>query len=82
MSFKTHYLNGLKYIERIPAAAINLFDGDDWHIDDKVFADTYPAVYGYAMDMLEKEGEQSAEALYHNLNTLESRQGSQVSRVA
>jgi len=38
---------------------------------------SYPA-YNYAMDMLEKEGMQSAEALYHNLNTLESRPGSQL----
>lgn len=34
--------------------------------------------YKYAMEMLEKEGSQSAQGLYHNLNTLESRQGSQV----
>ena len=34
--------------------------------------------YNYAMKQLEKEGKQSAEALYHNLNTLESRAGSQV----
>ena len=32
----------------------------------------------YAIDMLEREGKQSTEALYHNLNTLESRAGSQV----
>lgn len=35
-------------------------------------------VYEYAMDMLEREGRQAAQGLYHNLNTLESRQGSQV----
>lgn len=35
-------------------------------------------VYNYAMDMLEREGKQAAQGLYHNLNTLESRQGSQV----
>ncbi|MDD4804490.1 MAG: anaerobic ribonucleoside-triphosphate reductase [Candidatus Pacebacteria bacterium] len=34
--------------------------------------------YNYAMKQLEREGRQSAEALYHNLNTLESRAGSQV----
>jgi len=38
----------------------------------------HEAVYNYAMDMLEREGKQSFEALYHNLNTLESRAGSQV----
>ena len=30
------------------------------------------------MDMLEREGKQATQGLYHNLNTLESRQGSQV----
>ena len=35
-------------------------------------------LYSYAMKQLEREGRQSAEALYHNLNTLESRAGSQV----
>ena len=34
--------------------------------------------YDFAMKQLEREGRQSAEALYHNLNTLESRAGSQV----
>ena len=34
--------------------------------------------YNYAMKQLEREGKQSAEALFHNLNTLESRAGSQV----
>jgi len=34
--------------------------------------------YNYAMKQLEREGRQSSEALFHNLNTLESRAGSQV----
>ena len=34
--------------------------------------------YDFAMKQLEREGKQSAEAFYHNLNTLESRAGSQV----
>ena len=38
----------------------------------------YPDAYNYAMKQLEREGKQSSEALYHNLNTLESRAGSQV----
>ena len=37
-----------------------------------------PDAYRYAMKQLEREGTQSAEALFHNLNTLESRAGSQV----
>ena len=38
----------------------------------------FSEAYNYAMKQLEREGKQSAEALYHNLNTLESRAGSQV----
>jgi len=37
-----------------------------------------PNAYDYAMEELDKEGTQAFESLYHNLNTLESRQGSQV----
>ena len=37
-----------------------------------------PSAYKFAIKQLEREGKQSAEALYHNLNTLESRAGSQV----
>lgn len=38
----------------------------------------FPDAYNYAMKQLEREGKQSSEALFHNLNTLESRAGSQV----
>ena len=34
--------------------------------------------YNFAIKQLEREGTQSGEAMYHNLNTLESRAGSQV----
>ena len=46
-------------------------------IDDSVFS-ANPCLYNYAMAMLHREMRQSCEALYHNLNTLESRAGSQV----
>ena len=45
-------------------------------IDNDKIKDT-PA-YKFAMRQLEREGIQGSEALYHNLNTLESRAGSQV----
>lgn len=45
-------------------------------IDNEAIKDT-PA-YKFAMRQLEREGTQASEALYHNLNTLESRAGSQV----
>ncbi len=49
-------------------------------IDNKVLKSEMglPEAYKYAMKQLEREGKQSAEALFHNLNTLESRAGSQV----
>ena len=37
-----------------------------------------PSAYTFALKQLEREGKQSAEAMFHNLNTLESRAGSQV----
>ena len=37
-----------------------------------------PQAYNFAVKQLEREGIQAAEAMYHNLNTLESRAGSQV----
>ena len=45
-------------------------------IDNEAIKDTIP--YKFAMRQLEREGIQGGEALYHNLNTLESRAGSQV----
>jgi len=48
------------------------------HIDDKDIKKWYPKAYDYAVRHLEKEGKQAAQGLFHNLNTLESRAGSQV----
>lgn len=49
---------------------------EDISIDNKDKLD--PVLYQSALLDLYKEGIQSAQGLYHNLNTLESRQGSQV----
>ena len=38
----------------------------------------YPEAYQFAVDMTEREGRQATQSLYHNLNTLESRAGSQI----
>lgn len=75
MSFHKHYKDGLKYIEGIDYSELEPMN--EYSIDNNGFK-KYPRVYEYAMDMLEKEGKQAAQGLYHNLNTLESRQGSQV----
>ena len=80
-SFYKHWQDGIKYIGQVYIPDdVDVFQGaPDMSIED------YPKdsanerhIYRYAMDMLNKEMKQSAEALYHNLNTLESRAGSQV----
>jgi len=80
MSFAKHFKNGLKYIEKADEESIKRVPRL-LSIESEE-AKTWDEAYRYAIDMLNKEGEQSTEALYHNLNTLESRQGSQVNRVA
>jgi hypothetical protein len=59
-----------KYTNELNTASIDAY----WNI----FKNYSSKAYKYARDMLEKEGNQSTQALYHNLNTLESRAGSQV----
>lgn len=76
MSFSKHFKDGLKYIEKADAEYINSIPKSIGIDDDE--AKSWKAAYQYAIDMLEKEGKQAAQGLYHNLNTLESRQGSQV----
>jgi anaerobic ribonucleoside-triphosphate reductase len=83
-SFLKHYKYGLhwfgnpedwdkfctKYKSSIHTASISA----EWNI----FKAYNRMAYMFAMESLEKEGMQSTQALYHNLNTLESRAGSQV----
>ena len=47
-------------------------------LDNEKIQKEEPEAYNFAVKQLEREGRQSAEALFHNLNTLESRAGSQV----
>lgn len=83
-SFIKHYKNGLHWFGNpgdwdtftanngliIETASISA----EWNI----FKAFNRLAYAFAMESLEKEGLQSTQALYHNLNTLESRAGSQV----
>lgn len=77
-SFYKHYLEGLKYLKPgyYPVTTdITPIDSPLYKLDEKV--------YQYALDMTEKECHQAVEALYHNLNTLQSRSGNQLNnRVA
>ena len=82
-SFFKHYADGLKYLhhntdEEANNFVSNCIDEDIGINDMELMDDDKQDVYNYAMDMLEREGKQAAQGLYHNLNTLESRQGSQV----
>lgn len=76
MSFSKHFKEGLKWVEHESEEYINHVP-DSIGIEDEE-AKYHTEAYKYAIEMLEKEGSQSAQGLYHNLNTLESRQGSQV----
>lgn len=76
MSFAKHFLDGIKWLCDDGVK----YDKEELYklsIDAKLYKEQ-PKVYRYAIEMLEKEGKQAAQGLYHNLNTLESRQGSQV----
>ena len=87
-SFTKHLANGLKYIEKVSEYKAVRFD--KWlkhdsnhpdgtiHLDDEEFKKLHPAAWEYAMDMLKEELKQSAEGMYHNLNTLQSRSGNQL----
>jgi len=77
-SFIKHYIDGLKYIKGANNEDIQKYKKYMEQINMSDIKETGNKVYQYAMDMLEREGRQSAQGLYHNLNTLESRQGSQV----
>jgi len=77
MSFARHLKDGMKYIEKMSDAKIAQdFDmyGETNVIGGEV-KKHFPGAYQYAIEMLEREGKQAVEGLYHNLNSLQSRGG-------
>ena len=70
-----HYLTDVEDYSDLDAETIMKVN-EPIEIDNKDISDF--KAYKYALRQLEREGKQSTEALYHNLNTLESRAGSQV----
>ena len=77
-SFYKHFKDGLAYIEETEN---DLTFTKDESRDVSIQAECYtrhPKAYSYAMDMTQKEIHQAAEAMYHNLNTLQSRSGQQL----
>ena len=73
-SFWKHYVDGLRYLKDIYDVHLEHGTPDELSIVSAGYHE-YPEVYDYALDMTEKEIHQAAEALYHNLNTLQSRSG-------
>lgn len=79
-SFRKYYIKGLRYIEglsKYTSRQITFNIPKDFHIDDEEYKQ-FTGAYNYAMEELECEGKQATQGLYHNLNTLESRAGSQL----
>lgn len=74
MSYVKHLRTGLKWLCDYELSK----DIKQLPIEDNEYIEKYPVAHKYAMEQLEKEIAQASEGLYHNLNTLESRQGSQV----
>ena len=70
-SFAKHFEKGMKFIEKEP----------DFKVTDKTRSITdplycsYPDAYRYAVEMTVEETKQATEAMFHNLNTLQSRSG-------
>ena len=76
-SFRKHWNDGLKYIAFWPVDE-NQLETKDRPIDKYPDCGGYKDIYRYAMEMTEKETLQAVEAMYHNLNTLQSRSGNQL----
>ena len=92
-SFYKHYKDGLKYVSKDKSRSEVFYisnpedcgiEKNSWFKNDKeeprYFNATYcdEDVYNYALEMTEREIYQAVEAMYHNLNTLQSRSGNQL----
>ena len=79
-SFRKHMHNYLTDVEGQTDENADIILGQHGPIvmDNHKLRQEMPAAFAYALKQLEREGTQASEAMYHNLNTLESRAGSQV----
>lgn len=82
-SFVKHYRDGLTYCEDdIHREIIEKLSDSHKYMETLSIEDTYfkecKKAYKYAIKMTEKETQQAVEAMYHNLNTLQSRSGNQL----
>ena len=79
-SFAKHFQDGVIWCEDIDLEDFESgYITNDKSIADKVYRlPCYEKAYEYAMKMTEREVYQAVEAMYHNLNTLQSRSGNQL----
>ena len=85
-SFTKHLADGLKYLEWKSDYKTERFkkwvkyhsEDETIHFNDHQFKFQHPEVWAYALEMTEREVYQAIEAMYHNLNTLQSRSGNQL----
>ena len=75
-SFYKHWKDGMKYIERVDPCCFTC-DSKNISIYDNGYIE-FEKAYKYALEMTEREIYQAVEAMYHNLNTLQSRSGNQL----
>ena len=77
-SFHKHFRDGLKYIENLNVDDYKTkFPNDTESIESDIYK-VHPKAYKYAYEMTEREVYQSVEAMFHNLNSLQSRSGNQL----
>ena len=79
-SFYKHFQDGVIWCEDIDLEDFeNGYITNNKSITDEVYRlPCYEKAYDYAMKMTEREVYQAVEAMYHNLNTLQSRSGNQL----
>ena len=89
-SFYKHYRDGLKYVSddktqyslfAMSNPEMSCIEESSWiGTPENKFNATYTdkKAYKYALEMTEREVYQAVEAMYHNLNTLQSRSGNQL----
>lgn len=73
-SFRKHWLEGYKWIAGSSTTPAFFSLASELSIEDPQYKE-FGRVYEYALEKLKKEIEQAVEAMYHNLNSLQSRSG-------
>jgi len=74
-SLAKHLTTGLQYLYETEH---EITVPSEVSMSDSYYMDNYPKAWKFAIDQLQKEAKQGFEAFYHNLNSLESRSGSQL----